>query len=118
MIKLELKEKINVSMFKDDIKASIQNFYERSRSKVKEVKEKVIIGIYNSKLKRHDRSNITDPSILPSSNHTDLDVPMNSLKTEVSYEKTPTVEELACNNCGVIISINNQNFCDLCGQEI
>jgi len=122
MKKLELKERINVNLPKHEIKVRILNFFERNRIKIKEVKEKVITGLYGSRLQPQTRDIIADPSILPgkifideqpTSNGTDLDVQM-----KVSYEKTPTVEKHACNYCDVIISDKNQNFCDLCGQEL
>ena len=136
MKKLELKEKIQSNLPRNEIKARILDFFDRSQIKIKEANERLTTGMYGSRLKAHMRGILADPSILPvkvsineqpTSNDTELDVQMKEgffgitpLALNKKYSKTFTrlMNNFKSQFSNDIISAGEKSTCDNCGVAI
>ena len=65
MKKLELKDNIITDLPKNEIYQRIMDFVNQHQIKIKEMNNKIITGMYGSRLKAHTRGIRAEPSILP-----------------------------------------------------
>jgi hypothetical protein len=65
MKKLELRDQIETILPKNEIFERIMDFINQNQIKIKEMNNKVITGMYGSRLKAHTRGIRAEPSILP-----------------------------------------------------
>lgn len=65
MKKLELKDLISTDLPKNEIYQRIMDFFNQNQIKIKEMNDKVVTGMYGSRLKAHTRGFRAEPSILP-----------------------------------------------------
>ncbi len=65
MKKLELKDLIFTDLPNNEIIQRIMDFINQNQIKIKGMNDKVIIGMYGSRLKAHTRGIRAEPSILP-----------------------------------------------------
>lgn len=65
MRKIELHDNILIYLPRNEINRRIMDFINQNQIKIKEMNEKVKIGMYGSRLKAHTRGIRADPSILP-----------------------------------------------------
>jgi hypothetical protein len=63
--KLELKDKILTDLPKNEIFQRIMEFTNQNNIKIKEMKKKLITGMYGSRFKAHTKGILADTSILP-----------------------------------------------------
>ena len=65
MKKLELKDNIITDLPKNEIYQRIMDFVNQHQIKIKEMNNKIITGMFGSRLKAHTRGIRAEPSILP-----------------------------------------------------
>ncbi|MFX1568019.1 MAG: hypothetical protein ACFFCV_06600 [Promethearchaeota archaeon] len=65
MKKLELKDKINTSLPRNEIYQRIMDFANQNHIKIKEMNKNIIRGMYGSRLKAQTRGFRVEPSVLP-----------------------------------------------------
>ncbi|MCK4371479.1 MAG: zinc ribbon domain-containing protein [Candidatus Lokiarchaeota archaeon] len=65
MRKIELQDVIDTNLPIDEVIQIIMDFCNQNQIKIKEMNDKVITGMYGSRLKAHTRGMRAEPSILP-----------------------------------------------------
>ena len=65
MRKIELQDVIDTNLPTDEVVQRIMDFCNQNQIKIKEMNDKVITGMYGSRLKAHTRGIRAEPSILP-----------------------------------------------------
>lgn len=65
MKRIELQDSITTSLPKNEIIQKVNVFINQNQIKLKEMNDKIIRGMYGSRLKAHTRGMLAEPSILP-----------------------------------------------------
>lgn len=65
MKEIELQDYITTPLPKNEITQKINAFFNQNQIKLKEMNDKIIRGMYGSRLKAHTRGMLAEPSILP-----------------------------------------------------